>query len=278
MKIEVEIFERIAELRRQGKSCVLVTVVEKKGSGPAEVGRKMLVLPDGRFWGSVGGGTLEKLAIKKALEVNKLRRSTIHHYAFTENHDVVENAGRTGMVCGGNATLFFDYIGPKNYIYIFGAGHVGRAVARHLHGTGFFVTIIDNRKNVLEGLDVGDRIVHANYESALEGEDVPENGMFVVATHSHVFDVIALKRIFTAGWKPLYVGLLASKNKARTVVGKLIEELGEGLDLSRLYAPIGLDVGGKSPDEIAISIVAELLAVHYGKTEVKHLRLSWSIS
>ena len=113
----------------------------------------------------------------------------------------------------------------------------------------------------------------ADYDRALSDEQVPEGGFFVIATHSHRFDYAVLRRVLTSGWKPRYVGVIASKKKATGFLQDLKAELGSDANLGTLYMPIGLDTGGSSAAEIAVSIAAEIQAVRYGRSGLPHLRL-----
>ena len=179
------------------------------------------------------------------------------------------------MLCGGRVALFYEHLPSRPRVYLFGGGHVGQALVRHLKDLDFHVTMIDSRTGIESaGLEVN-RLLIADYDRALSDEHVPEGGFFVIATHSHRFDYALLRRILTAGWKPRYVGMVASKKKAAGFLQDLKAELGADVDadLPALYMPIGLDTGGRSAAEIAVSIAAEIQAVRYGRSGLPHLRL-----
>jgi xanthine dehydrogenase accessory factor len=267
-----EIYEEIVRLKKEGEEGVLVTVTAKDGHGPAAVGTKILVLPDGSRKGTVGGGALEYTAIKKAVQVIKDKRSRMKKYMLSPDNDII-NGEQTGMICGGNITLFYEYIGSGTRLYIFGAGHIGKALVYHLKNLNYYITVIDNREGMVETIAGPQRRITTNYETALKDEDVPAGSFFLVAAHTHTFDYVILKRIYEAGWNPAYVGLIASKRKSPTMIQKLTEELGEDIDKNILYTPVGLDLGGTTPDEIAISIISELQSVRYNKPGHKHMRL-----
>lgn len=267
-----EIYERILEVRKKGEEAVLVTVVEKEGSTPAPPGTKMLVQADGTTLGTVGGGALERLAFTKALELLEQQNSALVRYTLW-GEDQVGEGEATGMICGGRVALFFEYLGYAARAYLFGAGHVGQAVARYLRGLRWFVTVIDERQGFAANVSGVNRAITANYASALTDESLPAGGFYVIATPSHDSDYLVLKRILLSTWHPRYVGLVASRRKAAEFRERLAADLGKDLDLSLLYAPVGLDLGGRSPDEVALSIVAEMQALRYGKTGHKHMRL-----
>ncbi|MBC7234275.1 MAG: XdhC family protein [Chloroflexi bacterium] len=266
-----EIFAQILHLREHGEEAMLVTVVEREGAVPAPPGTKMLVYPDGRTLGTVGGGALEKAATAHALELLKQRRSELVRYALTPDERALDEEP-TGMICGGRAALFYDYLGYGHYLYLLGGGHVGRAVARHAKSLPFYITVIDHRADMgpVEGAH---RLLIGDYEALLADEAVPAGSYFLIATPSHAYDYVALRRIMSADWRPAYVGMIGSRQKAETSIRQLAQELGPEVNWEVLYCPVGLDIGGRSPDEIAISILAEIQAVRHGKGGQRHMRL-----
>lgn len=268
------IYERILELGRRGGEAVLVTVVRKEGSAPANPGTKMLVSAGGVSLGTVGGGALEKAARAKALELLAVRQSEMVTYSMLEGERIAEesDAEALSMWCGGKITLFFEHLGHDAYVYLYGAGHVGSAVAYHLQGTGCYVAIIDDREKVLAETPEVDRRILVPYDQALQDEAVPPGAYFVIGTPAHEADYAVLKRILSADWAPRYVGMLGSRRKSQELTRRVLDELGEETDLSMLYTPVGLDIGGSSPHEIAVSIVAEIQALRYGKEGNQHMR------
>jgi xanthine dehydrogenase accessory factor len=267
----IEIYEEILKIKKDGEVGILVTVVEKDGHGPAIVGTKMLVLPDGKRKGTVGGGALEYAAVKEASHILKDKKNYSKKYLLSPDNDIIEGQ-QTGMLCGGSITLFYEYIGSGARLYIFGAGHIGKALVYHLKYLDYYITLMDNRSDMVETINGVQRRVTVNYETALEGDDIPANSFFIIATHSHALDYVILKRIYEANWNPKYIGLIASKRKSPLMIQQLSEELGKDINLDILYTPVGLDIGGQSPDEIAISVISELQAIRYGKKGHKHMR------
>lgn len=265
------IFEKILELQRNGEEGVLITVVEKEGSGPAGPGARMLVLADGKTAGTIGGGSLELVATRKALRLLETKGTLLERYTLSEQDRVVD-AETPDMVCGGRVTLFYEVLSSGPRIYIFGGGHVGQALVYHLRHLPYHVTVIDPRPDMVPALQGADSIVTAEYEKALEDRAIPRGGYVVIATPSHEADYAILRHIFTSGWEPRYVGLLASKRKSATFIRNLKEELGTGIDLSPLHTPAGLDIGGDSVHEIAVSIIAEIQALRYDRNQQASLR------
>lgn len=273
-----EIFEDLLKLKSNGEAGVLVTVVEKEGHGPAVVGTKMLVRPGGEKTGTVGGGALEHAAAKRALKVMEEQQGGLQKYLLSPDNELIDpgtDVEKTGMMCGGAVTLFFEYFGSGAHLYIFGAGHIGKALAYHLRHLDYYITIVDNREGMAEALEGVQRRITTNYKTALQDQTVRPGSYFIIVTHSHALDYVVLKRIYEAGWQTPYIGLIASKRKAPVMVEQLKQEMGAELNLDNLYSPIGLRTGGTLPHDIALSIAAELQAVRYGKTGNNHMKLEF---
>jgi xanthine dehydrogenase accessory factor len=260
------IYTEIMELAESGATGVLVTVVDKTGSGPAATGTKMIVYPGGGISGTVGGGSIEKMAIEKALELMETKSNATEHYVMDDESEGSE----TGMVCGGSATLFFEYFAPKKHVYIFGAGHVGKALGYHLRKLNYRITVIDDREKELNDFKDADEKIMGDFEHALNDKRVDEGAFFIIATYQHKHDNLVLKKIYASGWKPAYIGMVSSRSKKRKIMEDLLKDIPDA-DMNLCYMPVGLDIGGTLPHEIAISIVAEMMAVANGRN-VKHLR------
>lgn len=270
-----DIFEKINEYRKLGKDLVLVTVTEKNGMGPADVGKKMLVTEDDEAFGTVGGGAIEFYAREKCKDVIKGRKSFSEKYLLYGKEVCVDTDQVVlPMACGGRATLFYEFVGPKQYVYIFGAGHCGAALARVLKPLGFHVTIIDDRQNVIDALDnSADIKVVSGFADYIEKNGLKDNSYVVVCTPAHTNDYHVLNKILEKKIKPAYFGMLCSRKKIGEYMERAYETYGKDIDLKKFYSPIGLNIGGNTPEEIAISISGEMLSVYYGKSELNsHLR------
>jgi len=266
MKNEKTINDEIYRLS-SGKGCgIVVTVVKKTGSGPADTGTKMLVYPDGSTLGTVGGGAIEKQAAERALTL--LSKKKNHLEAFVMQ--VAGEGTETGMMCGGTATLFFEYYAPKHHIYIFGAGHIGSALMYHLKPLDYYITVVDDRKAILDAIDGADEKVLGSFERVLSDGPVEPDSFFIIATYEHTADSVILNRIFHEGWKPRYVGMVASRRKQKIMLKELKKAVPD-VDTSVCYIPVGLDIGGGLPQEIALSILSEIQKVRF-KASGKHLR------
>ncbi len=269
--INEEIHRKLIELKRNGGEAVMVTVVEKLSKGPARVGAQMLVLPDGERIGTVGGGSLELAAVRKALEFMKTKSSGLVRYNLNAEGSAEGNEVRVPMVCGGKVTLFYQYISAGPPLFVFGAGSVGRPVARLAAECGFFVTIIDPVQSVAEKLSDIARIVISDYIRAFDKIEPPPGSYFFVSTLSHKSDFMVLKRIFQSNFSPKFVGMLASEHKTREVIRLLLSEVSaQSIDPDVFFSPVGLDIGGDTPEEIAISAVAQMQGIRYGRTGLPH--------
>lgn len=271
----VDIYKKLQELRNEGKDAVIVTVTEKEGMGPADVGKKMLVIEGNVAFGTVGGGAIEFYAREKCKEVLLNRTSFSEKYILNDREISVDDGSiQLKMACGGRVTLFYEFIGPKQYVYIFGAGHCGAALARVLKPLGFYTTIIDERDYVINSLDdSADVKVNEGFVEYIEKHGLPDNRYIVVCTPSHTNDYNVLNKILELKIKPKYFGMLCSKKKIGDYLAKAREQFGEDIDLTNFYSPIGLQTGGDSPEEVAISIAGEILSVFYGKESINsHMR------
>lgn len=270
-----DIYQKLNELRQQGKDVVLVTVTEKEGMGPADVGKKMLVAEDNTAFGTVGGGSIEYYAREKCKEILKSRESFTEKYILNDKDIKIDDGSVVlPMACGGKVTLFYEFIGPKQYVYIFGAGHCGAALAKLLKPLGFFTTIIDNRPDVIAKLDdSADIKVVEGFAQYIQKHRIPDDRYIVVSTPSHLYDFDVLDKIFELKIKPKYFGMLCSKKKIGDYLKRAYEIHGKDIDLSNFYSPIGLQTGGDSPEEVAISIAAEILSIYYKKEAINsHMR------
>jgi xanthine dehydrogenase accessory factor len=267
----MNVFDELMKMKSAGKAAVLVTVVEKKGEGPVEVGKKMVVSETGEAYGTVGGGALEYHAREYCKEVIKSRKSEMQKYLLNEGQ-VIKDAKTLPMVCGGVVTLFFEYVGFSNYIYIFGGGHVGQALTNILKTLNYHVTMIDEREEVYDQFELADEKYHMVFTDFLEEKSLRENSFVVICTPSHKHDYNVVNKIIELDLNPSYMGMLCSPKKLKEYLDKTKEEFDREINLDNFYSPIGLNLGGGSPEEIAISITAEIMAISNGKKNHSHMR------
>ncbi len=252
-----EVYRKLTEAMQQNRGGVLLTVIEAKGSTPGKMGSKMLVFTDGEQFGTVGGGQIEYMAVKEALQ--NLNRTT----AWRKSYLLAEDAG---MMCGGKVEILFEPFGTRERLVIFGAGHVGSALAKLAVQAGFYTIVIDNRPEFADAarLPGVHKVVCAEYAQAVQEVEFDEQTYIVVVTHGHGFDQVIADYCLKQPFK--YLGVIGSKKKTKTFFKDLKQKGHSPEDISRIFMPVGLDIGAETPFEIAISILAELIAVRYGRT------------
>ena len=268
-----KVFDEMLRFKNNGESCILVTVVDKLGDGPVEIGKKMVVSETGKAFGTVGGGEIEYIARENCKELLKKRESLMEKYSL-KGEKLVDDAIALSMVCGGIVTLFYEFIGVKNNIYIFGAGHVGQALTNVLNKMNYHITVIDDRKSVYDAFTGANVKVHKSFVDFIVEDGIKENSMIVVCTPSHEHDYNVINKVIELKIYPKYIGMLCSPEKLMNYLKITYEQFGENVDLKNFYSPIGLNTGGGSPEEIAISIASEILAIGYEKKGHNHMRES----
>lgn len=269
----MNIYQLTNKFINEGTPIIVISVVEKQGEGPVEVGKKLLLTNKNEAFGTVGGGALEYSAREYCTELFKSKKSVTKTYLLNEG-TIVKDAETLPMVCGGKVTLFFEYIGPNEYIYIFGAGHVGQALTNVLQTMNYHITVVDERKHVIEQFKGADDLVHMPFADYIDKEGIIEDSFVIVCTPSHTYDYNVIDKVLEKGISLKYLGMLCSPKKLREYLDHTYEKFGKEIDLSNFYSPIGLDTGGGSPEEIAISIASEILAVSNNKQGHKHMRES----
>jgi xanthine dehydrogenase accessory factor len=258
--VNQEVFAALSDALERGEEVALVTIVAATGSTPQRVGAKMLVFPDGRTVGTIGGGCYENDAFWKAREAIKARRPLNVKYELNDDF-----AQETGLVCGGQMEVFIEPVEASPDVYVFGAGHVGYWVARMAHDVGFRVHVVDDREKFANTERFGDGIdvIVEDIPQWIANHPLPPTAYGVIVTRGHTHDLDALRGL-TA--HPLrYLGLIGSKAKVRRIFDELLAQGAPDESLKGVHAPIGLDIGAITPQEIAVSIVAELIAAKHGK-------------
>ncbi len=245
---------KLEELRERGTAAALVTVVRCAGSAPATPGAKMIATEDS-FFGTIGGGHLEQLVLADARQCMGSLENKMFRYPL---------AASAGQCCGGVVEVFVEVLEAGPELYLFGAGHVGQALCRVLAGTPFVVHAIDERDEWSGALPSGVHR-HAMVWDAFvrDARWTPDRTFVAIMTHRHDVDEAIVADVVKRPAR--YVGLIGSRTKWKRFRDRL-EARGiprEALD--RVKCPIGLDIGGKSPQEIAVSVAAELVGVHNGR-------------
>ncbi len=250
-----EIYAHMMEMMRSGEKGVLVTVIEVSGSAPRHSGSKMVVRPDGRIFGSIGGGKLEADVISVALQTIGTSGPVQHTYQLTEDE---------GMWCGGSVKILFEPFGQQERLIVFGAGHIGHALAPMAAKAGFRVTVVDNRPEYAskDRFPDADKVIAGEYSDILSRLEFDPQTYMVIVTHSHKDDEEILNYCIHQPFA--YLGVIGSKSKTLTMI-KHLEEHGVDPDrLALIHSPIGLKIGAETPFEIAVSILAEIIAIRRG--------------
>ena len=257
----MEFYEQVLKAQKENKTYAIATVVKTEGNTPRKPGAKMLVRSDGSIVGSIGGGIVEKQAAADCLKAMKSGETQLKTYSA-----ISQEVADKGMVCGNNMTIFIEPGERLPYLYLCGCGHVAQAVLPLAKMMGYYVVAIDARD--VSGF--GDALKSADELHVLEsfdkiGElDFIPGSAFIVCSFSHKTDGDILNVIL--GKEPSYVGMLGGKPKIKALFTKLKENGYSEETLKQVHAPIGLDIGGEKPAEIAVSIMAEVLSAKYGGT------------
>jgi len=252
----VDIYEQIVQLRRDGRRGAVATIVNVRGSIPSFKTAKMLVRDDGSIVGTIGGGCVEAdvwQAAREVMESEKPRTLT-----FDLNQDPKYD---TGLVCGGTLEVFVEPILPPALLYVFGAGHVAINLCKVAADAGFDVIVHDDRTSyATKERFPAAREVHAiDFDDAIKNLDPTESSFVVIVTRGHRDDMRILR--WAVQTRARYVGMIGSKRKVIEIFKTLQKEGVPAHLFDRVHAPIGLDIGAITPEEIAVAITAELIAI-----------------
>ena len=259
------LFRSVVRVLESGERAALVTIVSTQGSTPQRVGAKILVFEDGRTEGTIGGGCYEHDAVARAREA--IRRGRPELARYTLNDDL---AAETGLICGGQMDVFIEPIQQAPRLFVVGAGHVSLELAQAAHRCGFRVHVVDDREKFANTERFPEaEVTVEDIPSWLGRTDFPADAFFVVVTRGHRQDLDAVRQLAGKPWR--YLGLIGSRAKVVRVFEALAAEGMPAEKLERIHAPIGLDIGAVTPAEIAVSIVAELIAVRSGRAAEAHV-------
>ncbi len=236
--------EILAKAIKRKQPAVLATVVDVRGASPAKVGAQILLLDDRTTVGTAGGGRLESAILEDACLALTDGVPRLTHYSLTE-----EGPESVGTLCGGEVRVFIQPFLPAPQLIIVGGGHIGRPLKVMGEVAGFDVTMVDVQPGCADF-------------PGLESVHLTADSFIVLITTDHVSDEAALRQVIHSPAR--YIGMIGSRHKCATILGHLrADGIGEEA-LAHAYAPIGLDLGGPSPEEIAVSILAEVIAVRRG--------------
>jgi xanthine dehydrogenase accessory factor len=250
-------FARILrETMESGRPAVLATVVEAKGSVPREAGAKMLVFLDGGMFGTVGGGAVEKRVIEEARKMD--RAGGTRFLAYNLKKDL-------GMECGGEVKVYLEVVQGTKRLVVFGGGHIGEALYRLAPLLGMKPVIVDERPDFCNAERFPSAELHPVMPAeAVDALDLSERDHVVIVTHRHLNDFECLRLVIRTPVS--YIGMIGSRRKVEQTFERMKEEKGvKSAGLARVNAPVGLNLGGRTPGEIAVAIAAEIIALCHGK-------------
>jgi len=252
----MDVYEELVRLRNLGQKCALATIVEVRGSIPSYESAKLLVREDGSMAGTIGGGCVEAEVWNAAREVIATEKPK--HLTFNLGQDAAYD---NGLICGGQLDVFVEPVLPVPRAFIFGAGHISKSLSKVATLAGFATVVVDNREAFANGERFPEAAaVHAaEYEDVFPSLPINETSYVIVVTRGHRDDMRVLK--LAVATPARYIAMIGSKRKVLNVVRELEKEGLPRSAFERVHAPMGLDIGAISPEEIAISVAAEMIAV-----------------
>ncbi len=263
--MDKKIIKALSDASAAGKNVALVTITNKVDSGPRGTGSSMVVDDEGNLLaGTIGGGAIEQRAKKDAKECLRKGESSLFSYELS----MEKKPEAVGMVCGGAAEVFINIYIDSKKLLIFGGGHIGMVLSQMAKTLGYYVAVVDHR----DGFATSERMpwvdeLHVGSPAEIAPKlDITSQTSIVIVTHGHVFDADALKEVIDSNAN--YIGMIGSFKKIKYCFDKLIEKGISKEKLQTVFAPIGLDIGGETPEEISLAILAEIQAHGYSKNPV----------
>ena len=252
----MDVYEELVRLRGLGQKCAVATIVEVRGSIPSYESAKILVREDGSMIGTIGGGCVEAEVWTAAREVIETEKPK--HLTFNLGQDAAYD---NGLICGGQLDVFVEPVLPLPKAFIFGAGHISKSLSKVAALAGFGTVIVDNRESFANRERFPEAIgIHAaEYEDVFPKLAINETSYVIIVTRGHRDDMRVLKLALETPAR--YVAMIGSKRKVINVLRELEKEGTPPAAFERIHAPMGLDIGAISPEEIAISVAAEMIAV-----------------
>src|SRR5579864_3625082 len=265
----MDLYEQIVQLRREGRRGAVATIVNVRGSIPSFKTAKMLVRDDGSIVGTIGGGCVEADVWQAAREVMESEKPRTLKFDLNQNP-----SNDTGLVCGGTLEIFVEPILPPALLYLFGAGHVALNVSKTASNAGFQVIVVDDRSSYASTERFPDaHEVHAlDFDEATKKLEPNESSYIVIVTRGHRDDMRILR--WAVQSRARYVGMIGSVRKVIEIFKALQAEGLPAHLFDKVFAPIGLDIGAVTPEEIGVAITAELIAIRRHATAALPY-LSW---
>ncbi len=252
----MDVYEEIVRLRKLGQKSALATIVEVRGSIPSYETAKLLVREDGSMIGTIGGGCVEAEVWNAAREVIETEKPK--HLSFNLGQDAAYD---NGLICGGQLSVLVEPIMPVPSALIFGAGHISKSLSKIASLAGFSTVIVDNRETFAnrDRFPEASEIFSEEYEDVFPKLSVNEHSYLIIVTRGHRDDMRVLRWAVTT--RARYIAMIGSKRKVINVIKELEKEGVSAAAFERIFAPMGFEIGAVTPEEIAVAVVAEMIAV-----------------
>lgn len=261
--MEGKILKAVSDAVEKGIEVAVVTVLEVKGSSPGKEGSMMAVFSDGSIIGTVGGGALEYEIIQESLKAINKNSSCEKSFELTET-------GNLHMKCGGFVRVYIKIFAKREKLLIMGGGHLGAELYTLGKFLNKYVVIFDDREEFInkERFPKADELIFGKMEETVKNYSIDENSYIIIVTRGHENDKQCLKAILDKKISPKYIGMVGSKGKVISTYKELLDEGYSKEELKEIYSPIGLDISNSEPKEIALGIMAEIIAVKNKKTAI----------
>jgi|ERR1035437_31842 xanthine dehydrogenase accessory factor len=289
-----DLFQQLSDRIKENRPSILITITKARGATPGKTGFKILIGEAGRITGTIGGGAVEFHAIDKCKELIKSNATYYNEIIQLVDNDREQGIkvnlkperdtalpGITKIVlpawCGGEVELFYEIFKNQNILYVFGAGHIGAAVSDLAIRHGFYIELFDNRKDILNALPTNSYSQKhlIEYPPAPFNYGLDQRGYVLIVTQTHKHDLPMLEFLLQNYPDLKYIGMIGSKLKVKKCILFLKEKHGNDISFDNLYAPVGIDIGGDTPVDISLAILAEIFVVINSK-QTSHLRLNYS--
>ena len=257
MPSDLELLLEATRLLEKRQTLAFCIVIEKRGHGPRDVGAKMIVAEDGKTFGTIGGGDFERTLIDECLKAIKEHRS--RKVTFNLSKDPKDGAVGTGLICGGELTVLVDIMEPAPRLIIVGSGHVALPLAKLASTAGFKIIVVDDERKLVtkENFPMAEDVIAGDFADILSGFDIGPHDFAVVTHGEPEHDYTAVKKLIEKNLA--YIGLLGSPKKGAILTQRLKAEGVSDAQLKTLHSPVGLDIGAETPEEIGISILAQII-------------------
>ena len=252
----MDIFDEIVRLRKLGQKCAVATIVQVNGSIPSYESAKMVVREDGSMLGTIGGGCVEAEVWNAAREVIANERPKQMKFSLGQ-----DAAYDNGLICGGQLEVFIEPVVPSPKAFIFGAGHISKSLSKVANLAGFASVIVDNRETYAnqDRFPEAEQVLAEEYTEVFPKLDIRDTSYIIIVTRGHRDDMLVLQ--WAVNTPARYIAMIGSRRKVISVIKELEREgLPHGA-FERIHAPMGFEIGAITPEEIAVSVVAEMIAV-----------------